>query len=93
MLAVRSDEIETQWPVTVQRFQTAAFCRIPVEHAEHRCAACNSIVYSRRHKMCSVCGELLPAEAVFNSIEAHRIESLLSVERERHRQWLRRASA
>ena len=40
---------------------------------ECRCPECNSIVYSRRNRLCGVCGESLPAELLFSPDEARRI--------------------
>jgi hypothetical protein len=53
-----------------------------------RCPECDSIIYSRRHKLCGVCAQPLPEEVLFNVVEARRIEGLLSAERERHRRWM-----
>src|SRR3954467_3379798 len=55
-----------------------------------RCPSCGSIVYSRRHEICSVCGEHLPESCRFTQREARRIESLFETERARHRGWLRK---
>jgi hypothetical protein len=58
--------------------------------SERRCPACNSLVYSRRHKLCGLCGEALPPACIFSDAEAHSIEMRLNEERQRHRQWLHR---
>lgn len=58
---------------------------------ECRCPECNSIVYSRRSKLCGVCGESLPAELLFSPDEARRIQKLLESERQRHKKWMHRA--
>ena len=55
-----------------------------------RCPHCESIIYSRRNKLCGVCDQVLPREILFNPIEAERIENLLAQERQRHRRWLQR---
>jgi len=57
---------------------------------ECRCPSCSSIVYSRRHEICSVCGEYLPESCRFTPREARQIESLFEAERARHRGWLRK---
>jgi hypothetical protein len=60
---------------------------------EHRCPCCQSIIYSRRHKLCGVCNRPLPAELLFSETEARRIAALLRREKQRHRQWLATAFA
>jgi hypothetical protein len=64
--------------------------QIGPRHHPVRCPECDSIVYSRRHKLCGVCSQPLPEELLFSSFEAHRVEALLIDERRRHRQWLER---
>jgi hypothetical protein len=54
----------------------------------HHCPACHSIVYSRRQKLCGVCGEQLPPDTLFSPREAQAIDRLLSLEKQRYRQWL-----
>lgn len=56
------------------------------------CPNCESIIYSRRHKLCGVCGKALPEDCLFSADEAHSVEALLNEERERHRKWLNRFS-
>jgi hypothetical protein len=58
--------------------------------SERRCPFCNSVIYSRRHKLCGSCGETLPAECLFSAEEAESIAALLTEERDRHRKWLHR---
>jgi hypothetical protein len=53
-----------------------------------RCPHCNSIVYSRRNRLCGVCSRELPDAFRFSEAEAQRIVRLLTVERERHRRWI-----
>ena len=53
-----------------------------------RCPECDSVVYSRRHRLCGVCNQPLPEHLLFNVMEAARIEQLLQTERLRHRQWM-----
>jgi hypothetical protein len=60
-------------------------------HKKFRCPECNSIVYSRRNKLCGVCGELLPSSFLFNDHETFQVEALLRNERERHRRWMSRS--
>ncbi|MBM3835744.1 MAG: hypothetical protein FJ403_21240 [Verrucomicrobia bacterium] len=50
-----------------------------------RCPHCTSIIYSRRNKLCGVCGEELPKEFLFTSTEARKVERTLRSEQMRHR--------
>ncbi|MFO1500279.1 MAG: hypothetical protein U1G07_18145 [Verrucomicrobiota bacterium] len=59
----------------------------PMSH-ERRCPHCQSIVYSRRHRLCGICAQPLPEEHLFSVSEARRIEALLAFERQQHRLWL-----
>jgi predicted nucleic acid-binding Zn ribbon protein len=59
---------------------------------ERRCPHCSSVIYSRRHKQCGVCGEALPEGCLFSADEARSVEALLDDERQRHRKWLQRFS-
>jgi predicted nucleic acid-binding Zn ribbon protein len=63
---------------------------IAPRRAEHRCPTCQSIVYSRRHRLCGVCSEPLPEEFLFSVTEARRVEELIESDRQRHRRWLAR---
>ena len=60
--------------------------------AQGCCPHCESIIYSKRHKLCGVCGKELPAACRFTHEEVRRIETLLAEERHRHRTWLRRSN-
>lgn len=79
--------------VAVASVHPAKLARLGVEPEAHRCPGCNSPVYSRRLKVCGVCGDELPREIRFTLDEAERIDHLLKTERERHRRWLRRSAA
>ena len=57
------------------------------------CPACDSIVYSRRHKLCGVCGQLLPVACLFTAAEAENVATLLRIEQQRHRAWLKKSTA
>ncbi len=57
------------------------------------CPACNSIIYSRRHSRCGVCGKPLPVDRLFTPIEAMAVDRLLSMEKQRYRQWLSKGFA
>jgi hypothetical protein len=54
-----------------------------------RCPACQSIIYSRRNKLCGVCSQPLPHALLFTHAEAAQVEQLLRSEQARHRQWLK----
>jgi hypothetical protein len=56
------------------------------------CPECDSIIYSRRHRLCGRCGQELPKERLFSRSEAARVEAVFSQDRQRHRQWLQRVS-
>src|SRR5947209_12012823 len=66
---------------------------IRVKPRERYCPSCDSIVYSRRHRLCGVCGHVLPQECRFTPPEAESVEMLLRTERQRHRAWLKRTTA
>jgi predicted nucleic acid-binding Zn ribbon protein len=55
-----------------------------------RCPECRAIVYSRRHRLCGVCGEELPINYLFSAQESVQVEELLEAERQRHRAWMNR---
>ena|SRR5437667_738529 len=57
------------------------------------CPSCHSIVYSRRHRLCGVCGEVLPEDCLFTATEAESVEMVLRAERRRYRAWLKRTTA
>ena|SRR5947207_10171979 len=66
---------------------------IGVGPRERHCPSCDSIVYSRRHKLCGVCGQVLPEDCLFTTAEAENVEMLLRTERQRHRAWLKKTTA
>ena len=55
-----------------------------------RCPHCDSIIYSRRNKLCGVCSQTLPAEYLFTPREARRVEQILRIEQRRHKDWMHR---
>lgn len=61
---------------------------VSTARSDLRCPHCNSIIYSRRNKLCGVCSQALPAELLFSPEEARRIEKLLQTEQLRRREWL-----
>ena len=60
---------------------------------ERHCPSCDSIVYSRRHRLCGVCGQALPEDCLFTATEAESVEMLLRTERQRHRAWLKKTTS
>jgi len=66
---------------------------IRVNPRARHCPSCDSIVYSRRHSLCGVCGHALPEDCRFTAPEAARVEMLLRTERQRHRAWLKKTTA
>ena len=87
-------------PLSEEQFQTRAQHPTPASGGivpgtprdGSHCPACGSIIYSRRHRLCGVCARPLPVEALFSETESTRIELLVEIDRERHRQWLARSS-
>lgn len=69
-------------------YGTSLFARGVNVQRTRRCPHCGSIVSSRRHKLCGVCCEPLPAGCTFSEKEAAMIKSIFDEERERHRKWL-----
>src|SRR5881394_232753 len=65
---------------------------IRAEPRERYCPSCDSIVYSRRHRLCGVCGHALPEECRFTAPEAESVEMLMRAERQRHRTWLKKTT-
>jgi hypothetical protein len=83
-------EVE-RWESEEFEINGAGFFARGVNAREKRCCpVCHSIIYSRRHKLCGVCGEKLPADCLFSADQAHSVEVLLTEERDRHRKWLDR---
>ena len=64
-----------------------------VKRRERHCPSCDSIVYSRRHRLCGVCGQALPKDCLFTATEAENVEMLLRTERQRHRAWVKKTTA
>lgn len=88
-LSTSLTEIEKEAPARTQLPLTR---KIAAKNNTLRCPHCDSIVYSRRSKLCGVCGRGLPSEYLFSPTEAARVENILRSERSRHRQWMNRAS-
>src|SRR5262245_27118162 len=67
-----------------------SYVRVGAPVEQRRCPSCESIIYSRRHKLCGVCAQELPAEFLFDAHEAKNVSLILYEERLRHRAWLHR---
>ncbi len=88
-----SDEATAAWSGPTSSASFNFFGRLGVPGSGGRCPTCSSIIYSRRHELCSVCGGHLPEKCRFTTQEARRVESLFVAERSRHRAWLRKVSS
>jgi len=66
---------------------------IRVKPRARHCPSCDSIVYSRRHSLCGVCGHALPEDCRFSAADAESVEMILRTERQRHRAWLKKTTA
>ena len=69
------------------------YFRIGAKPRERHCPSCDSIVYSRRHRICGVCDQVLPQDCLFTDTEAESVEMLLRTERQRHRAWLKKTTS
>ena len=70
-----------------------SFISIGVKPRQRHCPSCDSIVYSRRHRLCGVCGQALPEDCLFTTTEAESVEMLLRAEQQRHKAWLKKSAA
>ena len=66
------------------------YSRIGVPLVEHHCRHCGALIYSRRQTRCGFCSRSLPATAVFTPAQSNVVRSVITEERQRHREWLRR---
>ncbi len=55
---------------------------------DFRCPQCDSIIYSRRSRLCGVCSQPLPESYLFNPHEAERLGKMLETEKRRHKVWM-----
>jgi hypothetical protein len=62
--------------------------RVAPTDLQHHCPHCQSIIYSRRHRLCGVCSLPLPRELLFTDLEAQGIDALLRREKRRYKEWL-----
>src|ERR1041385_6730802 len=89
-LNIRWSDRAGQQAVPISYEGQISFLRTGVGSRERHCPSCDSIVYSRRHKVCGACGQMLPKDCLFTATEAENVEMLLRSERERHRAWLKK---
>jgi len=83
-------ERKASWPCTL--IDRPAFTQpLARPSAGLCCPHCGSIIYSRRHKLCGVCAQELPADLLFPKEEAQRLEGVLRHEQVRHRTWMTKA--
>jgi hypothetical protein len=66
--------------------------RLSATRLQARCPHCNSIIYSRRHKLCGVCNEHLPESCLFDDLQARNVEETMQEDRRKHRAWLKKAA-
>jgi hypothetical protein len=92
-LNVRWNDFATTESVQVFPVNQRLLPSMAVEVSEKRCPACDSIVYTRRHKLCGVCCRDLPEDCLFTRSEAEDVELLVKTERQCHRVWLKKVMA
>ena len=92
-LNIRWNDRAGEQPLPISREPSNAFPDSGVGTRERHCPLCDSIVYSRRHRLCGVCGEVLPEDCLFTATEAESVEMVLRAERRRYRAWLKRTTA
>jgi len=84
------DAVEKGQAPPVVTDNRSLFCRFGVQTQERHCPSCDSVVYTRRHRWCGVCEQVLPTNCLFDIDEAEKVDVLLRMERQRHRAWLMR---
>ena len=80
-------------PAPISHGRDNSLPSIGIGPRERHCPSCESIVYSRRHRLCGVCGKVLPEDCLFTATEAESVAMLLKIERLRHRAWLKKTTA
>ncbi len=88
----KQESRQADMPVTINQREDL-FRRGGTRQGPTLCPSCRSIVYSKRHKLCGVCGRELPAACRFSADTALAIETMMRTEKERYRTWLRRVFA
>ena len=84
-----NDLMKEQTPPVVSNNRNL-FARFGVQPQERHCPSCDSIVYTRRHRLCGACGGVLPKDCLFTDSEAESVAMLMTTERQRHRAWLKK---
>ena len=92
-LNIRWNDRAGERALPISREAGKSFPGFGVGTRERRCPSCDSIVYSRRHRLCGVCDRALPEDRLFTAAEAENVEMLLKTERQRHRAWLKKTTA
>ncbi len=54
---------------------------------EYRCPKCDSLIYSRKHKLCGKCGSVLPPELLFSEDHIKKLNQQMTDERKRAREF------
>jgi transcription initiation factor TFIIIB Brf1 subunit/transcription initiation factor TFIIB len=54
---------------------------------EFKCPKCQSIIYSRRHKVCGQCGAKLPTELLLTEAQVRALDKQLAAEKKRAREF------
>src|SRR5256885_11848986 len=80
-------------PAPISHGRDNSLPSIGIGPRERHCPSCESIVYSRRQRLCGVCGQVLPADCLFTATASENVEMLLRTDRHRHRAWLKRMTA
>jgi ribosomal protein L32 len=92
-LIIRWNERDRDQALPIRCDDQNPFSRLGVVPDQQHCPSCGSIVYSRRHRLCGACGQVLPADCLLTSTEAGNVELLIMTERQRHKAWLKRRTA
>lgn len=53
---------------------------------EFKCPKCGSLIYSRRHVLCGVCGERIPSELLFTPEQQAAVEREMKEIKKRERE-------
>jgi predicted nucleic acid-binding Zn ribbon protein len=91
-LSIRWTDCDRDQALPIVPSRQNQYFGIRVKPRQRHCPSCDSIVYSRRHRLCGVCGHALPEDCRFNAMEAESVETLLRTERQRHRAWLKKTT-
>jgi hypothetical protein len=92
-LSIRWTDCDRNQPLSVVVGGQNQYFSMGVKARELHRPSCDSIVYSRRHRLCGACGQVLPEDCLFTATEAESVEMLLRNEQKRHRAWLKKTTA